>query len=508
MSRRISLRTRVALMVAATTSVMVIAIGWVALWAANAAALDAVDEVLRSRAAELVLTGRPRPTVSFAERGRFRPDDVLVQVTDASFKRFYATKDALPLSELDRQVAEGKRKHATYSTWSDGVNLRVYTVPVAVVVRPPERGRGRGRVRSTSIPAALTDDKPDFTVTVAKPLDELNSTNAALRNTMVLFGGIGIAGASLAGFFVAGSAIKPVRRLTETASEVAATRDVDVTIEPKGPAEVAELATSFNAMLDALARARAQQHQLVADASHELRTPITSLRTNIELLMRSSTGAQERQLEGQLAGQPAGQLAGQPERQLDDDERAQLLSDVASELEQLTTLVDEMVALATDEHDFGPAQQVDLADLTAEVVRRHRRLTDVTIVDDLTSSFVEVVPLLAQRAVSNLIDNAVKWTPADGTVTVTVADGAVTVTDTGPGIAPDDLRYIFDRFWRADDARSMPGSGLGLSIVARVAQMFNGTAEVVRSDPSGTTMRLTFSPTTDTNLTDPITPDA
>ncbi len=489
MRRRISLRTRVALMVAATTSVMVIAIGSVALWAANAAAINAVDEVLRDRAAELVLTGRPRPTISFVERGRFQPDDVLMQVmqvSGASHKRFHGTKDVLPFGDLDRQVAEGKRKHASYSTWSQGVNLRVYTVPVAVVVRSNLQGRGRGRVRPTSIPTALTDDKPDFTVTVAKPLDEINQSNANLRNTMVVFGGIGIVGAALAGFVVAGSAIKPVRRLTEAASRVAATRDVDVTIEPSGPAEVAELAASFNAMLDALARARAQQHQLVADASHELRTPITSLRTNIELLMRSSPGP--RQAGSQREGsQQAGQL--------DDDERAQMLEDVASELEQLTTLVDEMVALATDEHDFGPAQRVDLADLVAEVVRRHRRLTDVAIVDDLASSHVCVVPLLAQRAVSNLIDNAVKWTPADGTVTVTVDSGAVTVTDTGPGIAPDDLPHIFDRFYRADDARSMPGSGLGLSIVARVADMFDGTAAVVRSDPTGTTMRLTFGST-------------
>lgn len=499
-------------MVAATTSVMVIAIGWVALWAANVHALNAVDDVLRSRAADLVLTGRQRPTVSFTERGRFRPDDVLMQVTDANFKHFYVTKEQLPFGRLDREVAEGKRKHTTYSTWSDGVNLRVYTVPVAVVVRPDVRGRGRGRDRVTSIPAALTDDKPDFTVTVAKPLDELNQSNAELRNTMVLFGGIGIVGAGLAGFLVAGSAIKPVRRLTETASRVAATRDVEVSIEPEGPAEVAELATSFNAMLDALASARAQQHQLVADASHELRTPITSLRTNIELLLRSAATAQPANSEP--ANSPSASSeppSAQPATaQLDDAERAELLSDVASELGQLTTLVDEMVALATDEHDFGPAQQVDLADLVAEVVRRHRRLTDVTIVADLASSQVEVVPLLAQRAVSNLVDNAVKWTPDDGTVTVTVADGSVTVIDTGPGIAPPDLPHIFDRFYRADDARSMPGSGLGLSIVARVAEMFDGTAEVLRSDPSGTAIRLSFPPPTpdDLNAGDRTAPDA
>ena len=246
---------------------------------------------------------------------------------------------------------------------------------------------------------------------------------------------------------------------------MAETGDLSERIEAGGRDELSRLAGSFNAMLGALERSTAQQRQLVADASHELRTPLTSLRTNIEVL------ASEREL-------PAG-------------ERERLLRDVVEQLGEMTTLISGLIELARAEQHPAEPEDVRLDLVAAEAVDRTRRdRPGVTFSTDLQETVVHGIPATIEQAVANLLDNAAKWSPPGGEVEVAVRDGELTVRDHGPGIDEQDLPYVFDRFYRARDARGLPGSGLGLAIVRQVAEAHGGDVAAERAEGGGTLMRL------------------
>ena len=218
-------------------------------------------------------------------------------------------------------------------------------------------------------------------------------------------------------------------------------------------------------MLGALEESTRSQRQLVADASHELRTPLTSLRTNIEVLAT--------------------------ERTLPPGERQRLLSDVVEQLGEMTTLISELIELAREEQSPEAQEDVRLDLLAADAVERTRRnRPGIEFKTDLNESLVQGVPRTIERAVANLLDNAAKWSPAGGEVEVGVRDGELTVRDHGPGIAPEDLPYVFDRFYRASSARGLPGSGLGLAIVRQVAEAHGGTVVAERAEGGGTLMRM------------------
>ncbi|MET1038453.1 MAG: HAMP domain-containing sensor histidine kinase, partial [Aeromicrobium sp.] len=228
--------------------------------------------------------------------------------------------------------------------------------------------------------------------------------------------------------------------------------------------------TSFNAMLQALDASQERQRQLVADAGHELRTPLTSLRTNIELI---------------------GQAADNTERHLSDDQRHEIMGDVRAQLEELTTLVGDLVELARDEPMSRDPEPLDLADVVNQAIDRVRlRAPEVQFDVDLSPWMVIGEPQLLERAVTNLLDNAAKWSPTGGTIHVTLAGGLLTVTDEGPGISAEDLPHIFNRFYRSSEARTLPGSGLGLSIVKRAAERHGGTVDVSSPAGGGTTFTL------------------
>lgn len=324
---------------------------------------------------------------------------------------------------------------------------------------------------------------------VASPLDEVDANVAGLRNALAVVAAIGVAGAGLLGFLVAGRAIQPVRRLTDAARNVAQTQDLDQPIELERDDELGELAHSFNAMLEALALSRAQQHRLVTDAGHELRTPLTSIRTNIELLARAE----------QAAAQPATATASDAPVSdavvaLDSGERRQMLDDVQFELDQLTELVNELVELATDQRSQGEPERVDLAELAASVVDRHRRRTVTEFVTAFEPCEVVANAALVERAIGNLVDNAVKWSPPGEPIEISVAaadrEAHVRVRDHGPGIPAALRQTVFERFYRTPEARAQPGSGLGLSIVDYVARSHNGSASVIDTDGLGTTVEL------------------
>lgn len=456
-----SFRTRLGLLVAASVAVAVLAVSGVALWIARAEARSALDRKLDDRVAVLVASGGRLPErrgVQFF--GRFVPRDVLVQLVAPNGAVVYSSDEVLPVAPADLAVAHGRSHRHRTDVSAEGVRLRVLTVPVA----------------------------SGGALMVASPLDEVDANVAGLRNALAVVAAIGVAGAGLLGFLVAGRAIRPVRRLTDAARNVAQTQDLDQPIEPERDDELGELARSFNAMLEALAMSRAQQHRLVTDAGHELRTPLTSIRTNIELLARAEQPAVQPPPDDESGERPDAQSG------LDPDERRQMLDDVLFELDQLTGLVAELIELATDQHSLGEPTVIDLPEIVAGVADRHRRRAGVEIVTSFTPCQVQANVALVERAVSNLADNAVKWSPAGEPIEISVVrddnQAVIRVRDRGPGIDPDLRRLVFERFFRAPEARARPGSGLGLSIVDYVARTHNGSASVIDTDAPGTTVEL------------------
>lgn len=303
---------------------------------------------------------------------------------------------------------------------------------------------------------------------LAQPMTSLQRDLDRLNLVMGIVGALGILVSAPAGWMVARNGLRPVRRLTGSVERIARTEDL-TPLAVEGDDEVARLGGAFNQMLQALSASRDRQRRMIADASHELRTPLTSLRTNVELL----TQAERR------GGLP-------PEA------RQEILDDVGAQIEELSTLVGDLVELNRDEPSASAVQTVDLAEVVGNAITRVRRRAPAGVEFD-----VELRPWLVvgeepslERAVTNLLDNAAKWSPSEGTITVTLVDGVLTVDDEGPGIAESDLPHVFDRFYRSEESRAMPGSGLGLSIVRQVADRHSGAVRAGRSPANGARLQL------------------
>ncbi len=306
-------------------------------------------------------------------------------------------------------------------------------------------------------------------VQIGYQLTNVDNTLAFLRAALILVALGGVALAAGLGWAVGRASIRPVEDLTVAVEHVTATQDLTSTIDDEGNDELARLARSFNAMLAALAASKDQQAQLVSDAGHELRTPLTSLRTNIEVLMRT--------------------------KDLPAADRQELLADVDGQLQELTTLVGDLVDLARDdERQQTEPELVDFDEIVEHAVERaRRRATSLDFDVSLQPGQVYAQPALLERAVMNVMDNAAKWSPPGGRVGVSLENNGawhLTVTDQGPGVAPEDLPHVFERFYRAPTARSMPGSGLGLAIVKRVVSSHGGTIELSSPSQGGTKVEI------------------
>jgi two-component system sensor histidine kinase MprB len=308
-----------------------------------------------------------------------------------------------------------------------------------------------------------------FTLVIAQSLDSQETLLAKLGIVMLLFGLAGVIGAGLTGWAVARNGLRPVRRLTASAEHIARTEDLRP-LPVEGDDEISRLATAFNQMLTALAASRDRQRQLVADAGHELRTPLTSLRTNLDLLAQAdSEGAME----------------------LPPGAKAELLGDVRAQIEELTTLIGDLVELARDEPLTHVVEAIDFPEVIDRAIGRvRRRAPGLTFDVELAPWWVVGESAGLERAVTNLLDNAAKWSPEGGTVTVRLVDGVLTVDDEGPGIAEADRPHVFDRFYRSPESRGMNGSGLGLSIVRQVAERHSGSVTV--GDSPGRGARLSM----------------
>lgn len=349
------------------------------------------------------------------------------------------TDDARALAASSAEATAPRPRHPETQV-VHGDSYRVVTVPVP----------GGGAVR------------------IARSLADTDSTLGSIRDLSIGLGIAVIALAAAAGWFIARRTIRPVLRLTDAAEAVGATGRLEVPVPSAGKGEVGRLSRAFGSMLDALNRSRSQQQRLVQDAGHELRTPLTSLRANIGTL----------RLHPDLAAGP----------------RSQLLADLDSELRELSQLVDELVALTVDRYDDEPEQTVHLDELVRRAVERAERRTGRSIGLDAAPATAVARPEALLRAVANLLDNAAKFTPQDTPIEVAVRPRRIEVRDHGPGIDPADLDHVFDRFYRAVQVRSLPGSGLGLSIVREAVERADGTVTAANAPDGGARFTIELPP--------------
>jgi two-component system sensor histidine kinase MprB len=337
-------------------------------------------------------------------------------------------------------------------------------LPVTADVRAVARGERRdvffdADVGGTPVRVYVTSAGQGTALQVGRSLTEVEQALRQLLLALIAISVAAVAFAALVGRLVAAAAVAPVHRVAKAADTVARTGDLSAHIAVAGGDDLGRLAASFNTMLDALNESLTQQRRLVADASHELRTPLATVRTNVEVLARAD--------------------------ELAPDDRAMLIRDTVAQLGELTRLIGDLVELARGDGQEEPFTVVDLHDLTRAVVDVARRNhPSIAFRVDGVPSLVRGAPARVCRAVSNLIDNAGKWSPPESEVEIVVRDGTVTVRDHGPGVDPADLPHVFDRFYRSAHARTMPGSGLGLAIVKQVADS-HGAAVTAATAPSG-----------------------
>jgi two-component system sensor histidine kinase MprB len=439
-----SLRLRLALVVGVTFAVVVIGCVYAVRVSAGNELRGQVDTFLvqRARDPRYNTDFERRPPDVFPGRGPstgpvLEEPDAIVQLLDANGTVLRAASPALPVSAQDRALAQAPGATMLRTETINGTPYRV-----------------------------LTKHTDSGAVQIARSIKETNNVLSSLDIRLLLIAIGGTLFAALAAWLIARRIVRPVEQLTGATETVAATQDLTSTIPVERRDELGRLAESFNTMLVALRSSREQQQRLIVDASHELRTPLTALRTNIELLRRQRASGSE----------------------LDE-----VLGEAQFELEELSDLVSELVELATDARADEPETPVDLGEVTQRVAARFRRRTNRELPVTLDAPAVVTAREAAiERAVSNLVENACKFTPEDRSIDIVVRGGVIDVRDRGPGIDAADRAHVFDRFYRAPAARTMTGSGLGLSIVKQIVDLHGGTVEVLPRDGGGTIARVTL----------------
>ena len=459
-----SLRTRIAA-AAALAVALVVVVAAVAIYLGVRSELRGeVDDSLRGRAERVAPAvahrgiGDPRDMAGGRDaHGPGRPDrafpapppepfggaEGFVQIVqpDGQVLRPPGARERLRVDERAREIALAGSGESLTDARAGGTHLRVLTRAVP----------GGGAIQ------------------LARPLDEVDRQLDRVLLVLLVVGAAGVAlGAALAAL-VARTALAPIGRFTRRTEELAGAPDPSQRMDAGRGDELGRLARSFNSTLDSLERSVESQRQLVADASHELRTPIASLRANIQTLEQAD--------------------------RLPPAELESLRADIVSELDELTALVADIVELARGTKPAELVDDVRLDEIVEEVAARARsRSNGVALELSAEPTLVRGDPARIQRAVSNLVDNAVKWSPDDGRVEIGVADGGITVRDHGPGFAPADLPHVFERFYRADSARALPGSGLGLAIVRQAADAHGGEARASNAPGGGALVHVSFGP--------------
>ncbi|WP_405894753.1 HAMP domain-containing histidine kinase [Streptomyces sp. NBC_00104] len=464
--RSLPIRARLSMLVAAAVAFAVAAVSVTCWFIVQGKLYEQIDNELKKSMAMRGLDQQAMDAIAYCtqtvDEDDPRPRSIYFQVVlkDGKACVLDFSAGAIKVTQTDKDVVnDTKRTEAIYhnSVASDGTDVRVMSKPVSYY--DPQTGEPANAAFLTALP--------------------LNGTQATLNDLaliLLLVSGIGVVGAGAAGLAVARAGLRPVDKLTEAVEHVARTEDLSIRIpvEEESEDEVARLSRSFNSMTSALANSRELQQQLIADAGHELRTPLTSLRTNIELLTRSEE-----------TGRP-----------IPADDRKALLASVKAQMTELAALIGDLQELSRSESGQQGGRHLQVVDFqeTVEAALRRARLRgpELTITADLQPWYVRSEPSALERAIVNILDNAVKFSPEGGTIEVSLDTGVLTVRDHGPGIPVDELPHVFDRFWRSPSARALPGSGLGLSIVARTVEQAGGEVSLSRAEGDGTlaTVRL------------------
>jgi two-component system sensor histidine kinase MprB len=451
-----TLRRRVGAAAAIAVAVAVVLVAAVSYWVVRGQLVGQVDDALNAQMTAVQREGALALRAPFpgAPANAGGPAQYVQIVLANGQRRVLAGDLALPLP--GRTLAVATRGAGSYlsNVHVRGAHLRELTFGATVV-----------------LPFGQTTTAA---IQLARPLSSVDNVLAHLRLILLLLclGGIGLA--VVLGRLAANRVLAPLADVAATAQHISQTEDLTSRINVHTDDEVGQLATRFNAMLerleasrDALDQSVRAQRQLVADASHELRTPITSLRTNIELLLEHD--------------------------RLDPAERRRMLADVVEQTEELSALLSDLIELARGDLPADSVEDVRLDHVVDESVHRaQRNFPQIRFERTLSPVLVEGMPDRLSRAVNNLLDNAARHSPPGDVVEVMVDRGAVRVRDRGPGVAESDLPYIFDRFYRGAGARSTHGSGLGLSIVRQVAQQHGGSVSVENAPDGGAlfTLRL------------------
>ena len=336
---------------------------------------------------------------------------------------------------------------------------------------------GNNHLREVTFPVTL-DSGQTIAVQLARPLNGVDSVLSHLRLILVLLFVGGTALAAVLGRMASRRVLRPLGEVAEAAQHIGETEDLHSRLHVHADDEVGVLATRFNAMLDRLETSRdaldesvRAQRQLVADASHELRTPVTSLRTNIEVLLEGG--------------------------ELDPEDRRRLLADVVEQSEELSALVNDLIELARGDQPGPDTEDVRLDRVAADSLARARRnAPGIHFEAQLEPVLVDGVPERLGRAINNLLDNAARHSPPGGTIELRVGAEGVRVRDHGTGVAEADLPYVFDRFFRGTNSRGRHGSGLGLAIVRQVTEQHGGTASVANAPDGGAVFTMALPTTT------------
>ncbi|HTX30605.1 MAG TPA: HAMP domain-containing sensor histidine kinase [Solirubrobacteraceae bacterium] len=446
-----TLRRRVGLAAGAAVAVAVILMAGISYWVVRDQLRGQVDDALRAQATAILRNPftleHPVPGIP-ASAGGPAPYVQFVAADGTTLPRMGGL--TLPAPPGVAAVAAGNAPAFLSDVQVGGSHLREFTF------RDP----------------SLAFSGQGVAVQLARPLSSVDNVLHKLRLILVVLVLGGIALALVLGRLAARRVLAPLAEVADTAQHISETEDLTARIHVHSEDEVGQLATRFNAMLARLGASRNEldesvraQRQLVADASHELRTPITSLRTNIELLLQHPD--------------------------LTEEERGRMLADVVEQTEELSGLIGDLIELARGDLPPDAIEDVRLDQVVAECLTRARRnFPHIRYETRLAPVLIPGTPERLGRAVNNLLDNAARHSPHGGTVEVDVDQTGVRVRDHGPGVAEDDLPYVFDRFYRGASSRGKQGSGLGLAIVRQVAEQHHGSVEVVNAPDGGAVFTL------------------
>lgn len=454
-----SLAIRVALAIAALTIMTAVLVTGSAIVSTSAGVRADVDNFLRERAQEIADGTRAQPD----RRDNGRGDGDAVPVAEVDLDDAEDLAEAVDTNEV---IAATDVDAEAQSIDEDGDVIASTGLAIPVTARAIETASGDApgffdRVVIDDVEYRIfTGPIPDGgAIQVATSLEATTSLLSLLRTRLLLIGGGLAILAAAVGWWIARRSLRPLGELTATAEHVARTQDLDTPIPvERDNDEIGRLAASFNEMLDALANSKEQQHRLVQDAAHELRTPLTSVNANIDLLMHA--------------------------RDLPVDERQEILGRVRGELRQLGSLFTEVIELATDKREMTEHRELNLVAVVEKAVDDLARRSDNPVTIDASASMVVGDFKALHRAVTNLLGNAVKYSPVDSPIHVSVSNGRVAVQDRGPGIPAADRERVFDRFHRLDEARQLPGSGLGLAIVAKIVADHGGSTFIDDAEPA------------------------